>query len=142
MKNMLSRAIEIAAIAHSNQLDKGGKPYILHPLWVMDRVRHLGETAMIIAILHDVVEDTEWTMEALIKEGFNQDVIFALQLLTHDKEQSYEDYIKAISLDSLAKAVKIRDLEHNTKITRLKGLRKKDFDRLEKYHKAYTYLLD
>ena len=139
---MLGRAIEIAATAHAGQVDKGGRPYILHPLWVMDRVRHLGDDYMIVAVLHDVVEDSEWSFGDLIKEGFNQNVMYALSLLTHDPAVPYDDYIKAIATDPIAKAVKLRDLEHNTKITRLKGLRKKDFDRLEKYHRAYTYLMD
>ena len=142
MKNMLGKAIEIAATAHSGQVDKGGKPYILHPLWVMDRVRHLGEDYMIVAILHDVMEDSEWTFSDLISEEFNQNVMYALSLLTHDPAVSYDDYIKLIATDPIAKAVKLRDLEHNTKVTRLKGLKKKDFDRLEKYHRAYTYLMD
>jgi len=139
---MLGRAIEIAVTAHAGQVDKGGKPYILHPLWVMNKVRHLGEDYMIVAVLHDVIEDSDWTYEQLVKEGFNQNVMYALYALTHTKEMDYDLYIKNISLCSIAKAVKLRDLEHNTKITRLKGLRKKDFDRLEKYHRAYTYLLD
>lgn len=141
--NMLAKAIQIAATAHLNQVDKGGKPYILHPLWVMDKVRHLGEDYMIVAVLHDVIEDAVDPMEIyndLIKEGFNQNIMYSLRLLCHDDDMSYEDYIKAISTDPIARAVKLRDLEHNSKITRLKGLRKKDFDRLEKYHKAYTYL--
>lgn len=144
MKNMsnLGRAIEIAAIAHASQFDKGGKPYILHPLWVMDRVRHLGEDYMIVAVLHDVIEDSDWTFQKMIDERFNQNVIHALRLLTHDKRVSYDDYIKLIATDPIAKAVKLRDLEHNTKVTRLKGLRKKDFDRIEKYHRAFTYLTD
>jgi (p)ppGpp synthase/HD superfamily hydrolase len=139
---MLGKAIEIAAAAHAGQVDKGGRPYILHPLWVMDKVRHLGDDYMIVAVLHDVVEDSEWSFGDLIKEGFNQNVMYALSLLTHEPAVLYDDYIKAIATDSIAKAVKLRDLEHNTKITRLKGLRKKDFDRLEKYHRAYTYLMD
>lgn len=142
MKNMLGRAIEIAATAHAGQVDKGGKAYILHPLWVMDRVRHLGEDFMIVAVLHDVVEDSEWTCKDLLNEGFSAEIVFSLNLLTHFKSVSYDDYIQAISLNMMAKVVKLRDLEHNTKVTRLKGLRKKDFDRLEKYHRAYTYLLD
>ena len=142
MMNMLGRAIEIAVSAHAGQVDKGGKPYILHPLWVMNQVRHLGEDYMIVAVLHDVVEDTHWTIDALIKEKFNQEVMYALCLLTHDENLSYDDYIKGISVNPIAKAVKLKDLEHNSRITRLKGLRKKDFDRLEKYHRAYTYLKD
>ena len=143
--NMLAKAIQIAAEAHLNQTDKGGKPYILHPLWVMNAVRHLGEDYMIVAVLHDVIEDSEYPTETynnLVKKGFNQNVMYALGLLTHNPDVPYDDYIKAIATDSIAKAVKLRDLEHNTKITRLKGLRKKDFDRIEKYHRAYTYLLD
>jgi hypothetical protein len=138
--NMLGRAIEIAATAHAGQLDKGGQPYILHPLWVMNNVRHLGQDYVIVAVLHDLVEDTDWTIDLLIKERFNQEVMYSLCLLTHDNRMSYDDYIKGISLNPIAREVKLRDLEHNTKVTRLKGLRKKDFDRLEKYHRAYTYL--
>lgn len=145
--NMLAKAIQIASTVHLNQVDKGGKPYILHPLWVMDKVRHLGEDYMIVAVLHDVLEDFETTYEEtydmLVEQGFNQNIMYALALLTHDNsQQTYDDYIKGISTNPIAKAVKLRDLEHNSKITRLKGLRKKDFDRLEKYHRAYTYLLD
>jgi guanosine-3',5'-bis(diphosphate) 3'-pyrophosphohydrolase len=147
MVNMLAKAIQIASTTHLNQVDKGGKPYILHPLWVMDKVRHLGEDYMIVAVLHDVLEDSKTTYEEtynmLIEQGFNQNIMYALALLTHDNnQQTYDDYIRGISTNPIAKAVKLRDLEHNSKITRLKGLRKKDFDRLEKYHRAYTYLLD
>lgn len=144
MKNMLGRAIEIAATAHAGQIDKGGKPYILHPLWVMNKVRHLGDDYMIVAVLHDVIEDTDWTIEMLRDEGFSHASVNALMYLTHGffSSANYDEYIKLIATNPIAKAVKLRDLEHNTKITRLKGLRKKDFDRLEKYHRAYTYLLD
>ena len=140
---MLGRAIEIAATAHAGQTDKGGSPYILHPLWVMNRVKHLGEAYMTVAILHDVVEDTEWTFDMLLNEGFSHSITVPLVLLTHDGTmKSYDDYIKDLSSNSIATAVKMADLEHNSSILRLKGLRKKDFDRLEKYHRAYTYLKD
>ena len=76
--NLLDRAIQIAVEAHKGVLDKGGKPYILHPLWVMDRVRHLGQDAMIVGVLHDVVEDTPWTLRGLKEEGFNVIVMNAL----------------------------------------------------------------
>jgi len=139
---MLGRAIEIAATAHAGQMDKGGKPYILHPLWVMNKVRHLGVDYMTAAILHDVVEDTDWTIELLRAEGFNEEVLDALMLLTHSSFEPYDKYIEALSTNEIATAVKMRDLEHNSKITRLKGLKPRDFDRLAKYHKAYTYLKD
>lgn len=137
--NKLAKAIQIASTAHINQTDKSGKPYILHPLWVMNQVRHLGEDYMIVAVLHDVIEDTNITWDILQKE-FNTEIIVALYALTHTKEIDYDTYIKNISLNPIAKAVKLRDLEHNSRITRLKGLRKKDIDRLEKYHRAYLYL--
>lgn len=138
---MLGKAISIASSAHEGEEDRGGKPYILHPLWVMDRVRHLGEDSMIVGVLHDVVEDTDWTLDKLIKEGFNQNVIHALSLLTHDKsEVPYEKYIEGISKCEIALEVKLRDLEHNSKITRLKGIRDKDFERIKRYHKSYRYL--
>jgi (p)ppGpp synthase/HD superfamily hydrolase len=139
---MLGRAIEIAVTAHAGQVDKGGRPYILHPLWVMDRVRHLGDDYMIVAVLHDVIEDTDWSIGQLREEGFSDIIIDALSLLTHIAGIPYDHYIKVLSRNPISKAVKLRDLEHNTKVTRLKGLRKKDFDRLEKYHRAYTYLMD
>lgn len=138
--NLLSKAIMIASQAHAEQLDKAGNPYILHPLWVMNQVRHLGENYMIVAVLHDLVEDTIWTIEKLRNNGFTEDTLIALDILTHKEENTYETYIQMISHNSIAKAVKLKDLEHNSRITRLKGLRKKDFDRLEKYHKAYLYL--
>ena len=138
----LGRAIEIAATAHAGQFDKGGKPYILHPLWVMNKVRHLGENHMMAAVLHDVVEDTDWTIDKLLNEGFPYPVINALMYLTHGffTVSTYDEYIELITTNPIAKEVKLRDLEHNTKVTRLKGLRTKDFDRIQKYHVAYTYL--
>ena len=85
MMNMLGKAIEIAVTAHAGQLDKGGNPYILHPLWVMNKVRHLGETHMIVAILHDSVEDSDLTLEDIVDYGFSTKVIHALVLLTYQK---------------------------------------------------------
>jgi (p)ppGpp synthase/HD superfamily hydrolase len=137
---MLGRAIEIASVAFSRVQDKSGKPYILHCLWVMDKVRHLGEKAMIVAILHDLVEDTDWTLQMLLDEGFDQDIVIAIGVLTHDDDDSYEVYVQKISLNKLATPIKLRDLEHNSKITRLKGIRDKDILRIQKYNKAYMFL--
>lgn len=142
----LGLAISIASKAFENKLDKGGKPYILHCLWVMNKVRHLGEEAMIVAVLHDLVEDTDenseinYTFSKLTELGFSDSVIGNLHLLTHNKETPYDEYIKAISVSKIATEVKKADLEHNSNITRLKGVRKKDFDRLEKYSRAFIYL--
>lgn len=140
---MLTKAIKIAATAFENDFDKGGVPYIMHLLYVMHKVKHLGEIAMICAVLHDLVEDKEkerYTFEYLTSQGFSHEVIVILQLLTHRKETPYMDYIKALSVHPIAKAIKKADIEHNSKVSRLKGLRKKDFDRLEKYSIAYQYL--
>lgn len=142
---MLTTAIKIAAQAFEKDYDKGGTPYIMHLLYVMHKVKSHGELAMICGVLHDLVEDKEnegYTFEYLRNHGFSEEVIVVLQLLTHRKETAYMDYIKAIAVHPIAKAVKIADLEHNTKVSRLKGLRKKDFDRLEKYSIAYQYLMD
>lgn len=140
----LGLAISIASKAFENKVDKGGKPYILHCLWVMNRVSHLGEEVMICAILHDLVEDCKeegYTFEFLTKQGFSDKIIGWLHLLTHDKENTpYDEYIKAISVSKEASEIKKADLEHNSNITRIKGFRKKDIDRLEKYQRAYVYL--
>jgi len=141
MSKLLARAIEIAVLAHKGQFDKGGRPYILHPLWVMNNVRHLGDDYMMVAILHDVVEDSPVTIEDLIKEGFPKRVTDAIDLVTMNG-MVYHDRIKVIATNEIARAIKLKDLEHNLKPTRLKGLRKKDHDRIEKYHTAYTYLKD
>ena len=138
--NKLGLAISIAAKAFENKTDKGGNPYILHCLWVMNKVRHLGEEAMITAVLHDVPEDTEITLAQLSEMGFSEDIIGDLFLLTHKKETPYMEYIKAISVSPVATEIKKADLEHNSNITRLKGLRKKDHDRIEKYSIAFMYL--
>jgi (p)ppGpp synthase/HD superfamily hydrolase len=139
----LANAIFIASKAFRKKYDKGGKPYVLHCLHVMNNVRHLGEVAMICGVLHDLIEDCSedgFTFDYLRKEGFSQEVITIIELLTHREETLYMDYIKALSVHPIAKEIKKRDLEHNSKITRLKGLRKKDIDRMEKYLIAYTYL--
>jgi GTP diphosphokinase / guanosine-3',5'-bis(diphosphate) 3'-diphosphatase len=137
---MLGRAIAIASSVHQDQKDKGGHAYILHPIRIMMRLRTDDEELMQIAILHDTIEDSEWTVEQLRKEGFSERVCGALEVLTHIKSDSYEEYIKKISINHDAVVVKLEDLRDNSDITRLKGLRPKDFERIEKYHKAYTFL--
>jgi (p)ppGpp synthase/HD superfamily hydrolase len=138
----LGKAIRIASEVFEHHSDKGGNPYMLHCIRVMQGVEHLGKTAMIAAILHDVVEDSHWTFEMLHLEGFSSEVIVILELLTHRKETEYMDYIKALSVHPIAKAIKLSDLRDNSNITRLKGLREKDFARLQKYAYAYEYLKD
>ena len=118
---MLGTAIEIAVAAHSGQTTRDGQPYILHPMWVMDKVRHLGPEFMIVAILHDVVEDTAITIEFLREEGFSEEILLALNHLDM-RERDYIGNIVQLSENEYATQVKLRDIEHNSKITRLKDL--------------------
>lgn len=137
----LALAISIAAKTFEDVLDKGGQPYILHCLEVMRNT--IGdECVKCAAVLHDVPEDTNITIGDLTKMGFSDKTTGLLHLLKHHKETPYMEYIKAISVSSEAAEIKRRDLEHNTQITRLKGIGKKDLNRMEKYHQAYLYLKD
>jgi (p)ppGpp synthase/HD superfamily hydrolase len=137
---MLGRAIAIASNVHEKQKDKGGYAYILHPIRIMMRLRTDDEELMSIAILHDTVEDSDWTIESLREEGFSERVLEALTLLTHDFNESYEAYVKKVATSADAARIKLEDLRDNSDITRLKGLREKDFRRMEKYHRAYVFL--
>lgn len=138
---MLGKAIAIASKVHETQRDKGGHAYILHPIRVMMRLRTDDEDLMTIAILHDVVEDSkDWTLEKLRREGFSERVLAALDLLTHRPDESYEAYVKKIATNRDATRIKLEDLRDNSDITRLKGLRQKDFQRMEKYHRAFLFL--
>lgn len=141
---MLSKMISIVSNAFEGRVDKGGKPYILHCLRVMNNVEQEPEV-MQIAVGHDLVEDRPdiWSIQKLREQGFSERVLKAIELLTHsDHSIAYMDYIKVLALNKDAKQVKKADLRDNSDITRLKGLRKKDFDRLEKYNIAYAYLCD
>ncbi len=135
----LGRAIGMATEAHANQFDKGGKPYILHPLHLMNQLLFDSELAAI-AVLHDVVEDSPTGVMSLIEDRFNLRVSSAVRLLTHDPNDSYEDYIKGVATSYDAIRVKRKDLQHNSDITRLKGVTYEDLRRMEKYHRAYLYL--
>jgi len=136
----LDRAIEIMTIAFVGKFDKGGVPYALHCIHVMRKVAHLGTEAMIAAVLHDLIEDTKWTAEMLIAEGFDPRTVGIITLVTHLKGEAYMDYILRLSVSVIAVAIKMADLRHNSDIHRMKGLTEKDFARLAKYHTAYAYL--
>jgi (p)ppGpp synthase/HD superfamily hydrolase len=137
---MLDKAIALAATKFEGVFDKGGKPYILHCLWVMDRVRHLGDKYMIVAVLHDIVEDTDVSLEMLMELGYSMDIVDAIDALTKDSNLSYATYITGVKKVKIARQVKLRDLEHNSKITRLKGVSNVDVERMRKYNRAYLYL--
>lgn len=135
---ILERAIAIAATAHAGQINKDGTAYILHPLRVMMRVD--GVPAKMAGILHDVVEDTEWTIERLREEGFPEDVLAAVEALTHREGEEYFAYVARAGANALARAVKLADLEDNMNVMRLAEVRDKDLERLRKYHKAWLSL--
>ena len=136
----LQRAIEIATQAHQGQFDKSGKEYIGHPLRVMEMGRT--EEEKIAGVLHDVVEDSDWTFEALEAEGFSQEIIAALKCITKLSEnENYDDFIERVKKNPLAVAVKINDLTDNMDIRRLPYLSDKDIKRLKKYLKAYKKLI-
>ena len=135
----LERAIQIATEAHKGQLDKAGRDYIGHPLRVMEMGKT--EEEKIVGVLHDVVEDGDWTFEALEAEGFSKEVIDALRCVTKTSEnENYDDFIERVKKNPLAVAVKINDLTDNMDIRRLPYLSDKDVKRLKKYLKAYKKL--
>lgn len=136
----LGNAIALAAKGFEFKFDKAGKPYILHCLRVMNNLHTDDDELNIIAVLHDCIEDNICTLSELISAGYSQRICMALLILTHDPADSYEDYIKKVATNPDTIKVKKADLKDNSDITRLKGLTKKDFDRMEKYHKAYVYL--
>lgn len=135
---MFDKAMFIAAREHLGTRDKGGHAYILHPMRIAMRLRTNDEELMSIAILHDAVEDGSVTYDDLRAEGFTARVIDALKLLTHQKGVSYDDYIDAMRGNLDALKVKREDLRDNSDLSRLKGLREKDFQRMAKYIKAYA----
>jgi (p)ppGpp synthase/HD superfamily hydrolase len=136
----LNRAIEIATEAHKGQFDKAGNEYIGHPLRVMEMGKT--EDEKIVGVLHDVIEDTSWTFEAIEAEGFSQEIVDALRCVTKLSEnENYDDFIDRVKKNPLAVAVKINDLTDNMDIRRLPYLSDKDVQRLKKYLKAYKRLV-
>lgn len=139
--SLLSKAIKIAVDAHEGQLDKAGKPYILHPLKVMHYVKSDDEELMAIAVLHDVIEDNrQYTYEYLIQEGMTVRVVEGIMALTKLPGQTYEGYKESVKSNKDAVRVKMADLRHNSDIRRLKGVTQKDIDRTIKYHQFYLEL--
>ncbi len=134
----LEDAIAIAAQAHKGQMDKAGASYILHPLRLMMQMK--SEETMIVAVLHDVVEDSVWTLNALRKKGFSEAVLEAVECLTKRDGESYEDFIERAGKNAIARQVKIADLEDNMNIRRIGEIQPRDLERLEKYHKSWRLL--
>ncbi|MGB0384826.1 MAG: HD domain-containing protein [Ardenticatenaceae bacterium] len=134
--SMLEEAIALAVEAHKGQVDKSGQPYILHPLRVMFRMQD--ETARIVGVLHDVVEDSETTFDDLRQMGYNEEVIEALDGVTRREKETYEEFIDRSQQNSISRRVKLADLEDNMDLRRLsRTLTERDYKRLQRYKRAW-----
>ena len=132
------KAYEIAKRAHLGQVDKAGEDYIKHPQKVASFVKSDEEKA--VAYLHDVIEDTELTLEDLHEYEFSKEVIEAVDIITKKKGEDYQSYLNSVKKNKLARAVKLVDLRHNSDLTRLTKVTEKDIERKEKYQKAIDFL--
>ena len=139
MSELLAKAINIAIEAHKGQVDKVGMPYLGHVMRVMLAGRTDAEK--IVGVLHDVVEDTDWTFDSLLNEGFPTEIVDALRCVTKiTDDEPYDDFIERVKTNSLAVAVKINDLIDNLDVRRLNEITDKDVMRMRKYLKAYKEL--
>ena len=132
------KAMKLCFEAHKNQTDKSGMPYVFHPFHLAEQMTD--ETTTIVALLHDVAEDSDYTLQNIEAMGFSKEVITALSLLTHDKSVPYMDYVALIKLNPVAKAVKLADLKHNSDLSRLYVVDEKALARREKYLTAIAFL--
>ena len=140
--DQLRMALELAYEKHKNQVDKAGKPYFLHPVYVSynECVKGKGK---VVAILHDIIEDTDVTAEILLDMGFDQEIVEAVVLLTRDKKMDYFEYIRSIrdSQNESAYWVKVADLKNNMDLSRLEKITEQDQKRVQKYQKALDILM-
>ncbi len=137
---LTKKAMRLAYEAHAGQVDKTGMPYIFHPYHLAEGMAD--EIAATVALLHDVVEDTEYTLSDLAKMGYPREVTDALALLTHDEAVPYMDYVREIAKNPVARAVKIADLTHNSDLTRLDEVDEAALRRRERYAEALRILRD
>ena len=137
---LTKKALRISFAAHKDQLDKSGIPYVYHPYEVASGFDT--EDAVCVALLHDVVEDTDTTFDDLAREGFGERIIGALKLLTHDSETPYFDYVREIKKSPLATAVKLADLRHNSTRSRMNIITDWDEKRYQKYAEAIQILTE
>ena len=135
---LYQKALAIAEDAHKGQVDKAGVAYIHHPLYVASLVE--GELAKTIALLHNVVEDSAWTLEDLRMEGLPEKVVQAVGILTKNRDESYEEYLMHVKQNPLARQVKLADLQHNSDLSRLTTVTEIDRKRVEKYRQAIAFL--
>ncbi len=135
----LNKAIELACQAHAGQVDKAGQHYILHPMRLMLGLQE--DEERIVAVLHDVIEDSDITLNDLVKYRFSKSVIDAIDCLSKRTSERYEDFIMRISSNKLARKIKIEDIKDNLDLTRMTSISDKDLARVAKYHNALKVLL-
>jgi len=134
----LERAITIAAQAHAGQVDKAGAPYVLHPLRVMLRMNT--DEERMVAVLHDVIEDSDWTLDLLRAEGFPEAVLTGIESMTRNPEETYEEYVLRAGRSAIGRRVKLADLEDNSDLSRIAAPTEKDYARIGKYRRAIALL--
>lgn len=132
------KAMRLCYEAHQGQTDKSGIPYVVHPIHVAEQMTD--EQTTIVALLHDVIEDTDYTLQDLEKMGFEQSVLDALTLMTHKKGVPYLEYVAKLKDNPIARAVKLADLRHNSDLSRLDVVDEKAKSRLGKYKAAIELL--
>lgn len=132
------KALKLCFEAHKEQVDKSGMPYVFHPFHLAEQMKT--EETTVVALLHDLVEDTDYTIEDLMSMGFSKSITDAIALMTHTNDVEYMDYVREIKNNPIAKAVKLADLKHNSDLTRLDVADEKALSRREKYLKAIKLL--
>lgn len=136
---LTKKALKLSFEAHKNQVDKTGVPYVFHPFHLAEQMTD--EISTVCALLHDVIEDTEYTFEDIHGMGFPQEVIDVLKLLTHEESVPYMEYVEKIKENPIAKQVKIADLKHNSDLTRMDVIDEKALQRTKKYKQAIELLV-
>lgn len=137
---LTKQAMKLCFAAHKDQLDKSGLPYVFHPFHLAEQMQD--EVTTVVALLHDVVEDTDYTFEDLAEMGYPSPVLEALQLLTHDDAVPYLEYVREVKQNPVAAAVKLADLRHNSDLSRLDAVNEKALARQEKYLQAIKLLTE
>lgn len=135
---LTKKALKLCYEAHRGQVDKSGLPYVFHPFHLAEQMD--SEETVIVALLHDVVEDTDYTLKDIDAMGFPPSVHRALALLTHDKGMPYLEYVAALKSDPIARSVKLADLRHNSDLSRLDAVTQEARERVEKYERAVALL--
>ena len=132
------KAMKLCFAAHKDQVDKSGMPYVFHPFHLAEQMTD--EATTVTALLHDVVEDTDFTQNDLRAMGFPAEAVDAIAMMTHDPKVPYLDYVAKIKTNPVARAVKLADLRHNSDLSRLDTVEEKALERAEKYRKAIRLL--